>query len=56
MEVDAVKTLADSLGQFTLTNFLDSSMVVEGATLVELPEKLVELGVGARCPDKVVPR
>lgn len=56
MEVDAVKTLADCLGQFTLANFLDSNMVVKGATLMELPEQLVELGIGARCPDEVVPR
>ena len=48
MEVDAVETLIDGLGQFALADLLDANLVVQGARLVELSEQVVELGERAR--------
>lgn len=48
MEVDAIKTLIDGLGQLALADLLDSHFVVQGTKLVELSEQVVKLGDGAR--------
>jgi len=48
MEVDTIKTLIDSLSKLSLTNLLNSLLVMARTTLMELAEEDIEFAEGAR--------